>query len=218
MFKRTVFKLTFLYSFLFFILFWSFSFGLYLYLKQSLKQGYATTVNERVRHSVRDNRTYQTFSEFRVVQSKAIVDTSRQVALEHVKKGLFIVNALLFILIPVVAWLLVRRNLSPMRIILERQKQFVSDASHELLTPLTIAANEIEVTLHQERSANYYISTLKALKEDILRLSHLIKNLLMLTQHESLAQPLTMQQVEIIDVVGKVIALLTPAAKSKNVR
>jgi len=215
---KTVFKLTVLYSFLFFVIFWSFSLGLYLYLQQSFGQGYVATVNERMQRSVRNNWTYQTFSEFTVMHSDAIVNTSRQVALEHVKKGLFIVNGVLFILIPAVAWLLVGRSLSPMRTILERQKQFVSDASHELLTPLAIAANEIEVTLRQERTANYYVTTLKALKEDILRLSHLIKSLLMLTQHENSTQPLAMQTVEVIDVIGRAIELLTPTAKLKNIR
>jgi signal transduction histidine kinase len=57
------------------------------------------------------------------------------------------------------------------------QKNFVSNASHEFRTPLTVMKGQIEVLLMQNRSEDEYIKTLKSINEDINNLSNLLQGL-----------------------------------------
>jgi signal transduction histidine kinase len=218
MFKKAVIKLTLLYSFLFFSLFWSFSFGLYAYLKNSFKEGYVTQVNERVHHEINAEGAVESSEQFFIRHSSAVLDKSTELTLENFRKGLILVNTFFFVCIPPLAWVLVMKTLSPVYDIIEKQKQFISDASHELRTPLTVATNEIEITLQKERPPAYYVRTLNALKEDISQLSELATNLLLLARHEDSSQPVKMQKVEIVDVLTKILAEYSKRFEEKKVR
>lgn len=57
------------------------------------------------------------------------------------------------------------------------QKNFVSNASHELRTPITAIKAQIEVMLMQERSKEEYINTLKSIDEDIDNFMQLVSSL-----------------------------------------
>ncbi len=67
----------------------------------------------------------------------------------------------------------------------ERQKQFTSDASHELRTPLAVMRGDIEISLRRERSPEEYQRVLTSNLEEIVRLSRLIEDLLMLARADS---------------------------------
>jgi len=151
-------------------------------------------------------------------QSRAVFNKTMELTLENFRRGHTLVNAIIFLCIPVFAWFLVVKTLSPVYNIIEKQKRFISDASHELRTPLTAAANEIEITLQQERPPAYYVRTLIALKEDIAQLADLATNLLLLASHEGNAEPVKMQKVEIVDVLTNVIADYAKLCAEKNVR
>ncbi len=58
------------------------------------------------------------------------------------------------------------------------QRRFISNASHELATPLTSVSSQIEVALLQDRSNEQYRQVLKSVMEDVQELHHLTKNLL----------------------------------------
>lgn len=62
------------------------------------------------------------------------------------------------------------------------QKQFVSHASHELRTPVTALAGELELALMKERTATEYQTVIASTLEDSRRLSQLIDQLLLFAQ------------------------------------
>ena len=217
MFKRTAVKLTIFYSSLFFALFWSFSFGLYVYLVHSFNSGYITKVRQRVQRHITQNGE-MTVRAFFIEQDNTIIDKSREVTLENFRRGLLLINGILFVIIPTLSWFLVQRMLYPVRETFQKQRRFVSDASHELRTPLAIMGNEIEVTLQQERDASYYIRTLNTIKEEVLRLSGLVKNLLILARQREPVRGMEMQDVEIVDLISKVLASYASRFEKKGVR
>ena len=218
MFKRAVLKLTFLYSFLFCALFWAFSIGLYAHLSRSFKQGYATKVTERVRHEINKSGSYQAFTDFSIEHRKTFLDKSVEVTLENFRNGLILINLILLFGIPLISWLLAKKNLLPIREVMQKHRQFVSDASHELLTPLTVVSNEIEVALKQKREESYYVRTLDTMKGEILRLSNLVNSLLTLARHEAASKSIPMQEIEIVDLISRVAPALVRKFENKGVR
>ena len=64
----------------------------------------------------------------------------------------------------------------------EMQKNFISNASHELRNPLTAISGEIEVTLLKERTPAEYVASLETLQKETERLEKLTSDLLGLAQ------------------------------------
>ena len=86
-----------------------------------------------------------------------------------------------FITISVLALLvyfLSKKAMKPVADSIEKQKQFITDASHELKTPLTIIAANAEV-LEMCEGENEWLTSIK---NQTTRLSHLVKNLVELTK------------------------------------
>ena len=78
----------------------------------------------------------------------------------------------------ILVYLLSKSALRPVADSIERQKQFITDASHELKTPLTIIAANAEV-LEMCEGENEWTTSIK---NQTTRLSHLVKNLIELTK------------------------------------
>jgi heavy metal sensor kinase len=64
----------------------------------------------------------------------------------------------------------------------ERIRQFTADASHELRTPLTILTGELELALRTRKSAEEYQEVLSSALQEVLRLSHVVESLLLLSR------------------------------------
>jgi len=62
------------------------------------------------------------------------------------------------------------------------QKSFISNASHELSTPLASISSQLEVTLLQNREKEEYKKVLASVQEDVVRLNNLVKKLLELAK------------------------------------
>jgi len=58
------------------------------------------------------------------------------------------------------------------------QKRFISNASHELSTPLTSISSQLQVTLYKERSTEEYHNVLHSIQEDVEQMRQLTKSLL----------------------------------------
>jgi two-component system sensor histidine kinase ArlS len=64
----------------------------------------------------------------------------------------------------------------------EIQGRFISNASHELSTPLTSVINQIEVTLQKERSNEEYLKVLQSVQSDTQHMTDLTQQLLVLAR------------------------------------
>lgn len=58
------------------------------------------------------------------------------------------------------------------------QRRFISNASHELSTPLTSISSQLEVTLQKERSTQEYKQVIQSIHEDVQQMQQLTKSLL----------------------------------------
>jgi heavy metal sensor kinase len=97
-------------------------------------------------------------------------------------------------------------------------KQFTSDASHELKTPLTILKGEVEVTLRKERTSPEYQQTLKSNLEEINRMSQIVDDLLLLSKADSGELRLNKEDLNLTEILNEVISQMNILAQSKRLR
>jgi signal transduction histidine kinase len=60
----------------------------------------------------------------------------------------------------------------------DMQRRFISNASHELSTPLTAISSQLEVSMQRERSAEEYKKVLQSIHQDVQHLTKLTQTLL----------------------------------------
>lgn len=92
-----------------------------------------------------------------------------------------LIGIISFVLLSVLALFLSKKSIQPIKVAFEKQKQFVSDASHELKTPLTIISANADV-LADEIGQNKWLTYIKAQTE---RMNVLVNDLLNLTRLEN---------------------------------
>jgi signal transduction histidine kinase len=86
---------------------------------------------------------------------------------------------------------------------LERERQFVSDAGHELRTPLSLLTTELELALRRPRSNPELIAALRSALHETTRLSRLARDLLTVADTGSRAQPPTVDLHSHLQTIGE---------------
>ncbi len=206
MFKQALLKLALLYSILFLILFWVFSSGLYVWMNNSFGEGYISQIQQR-----------KGVDQDAISKNTKVVTIAGDVALDQLKNILIILNSSLLFIIPIFSWFLARRTLSPLQVIHEQQKQFISDASHEMRTPLSIVSGEIEVALNKKRTVNEYKKTLVSTKEETDRLSILVESLLFLAQTDKKIIT-SFDPVDVTDLLSSIVNSLQLKSDAREIQ
>jgi signal transduction histidine kinase len=85
------------------------------------------------------------------------------------------------------------------------QRRFISNASHELSTPLTSVSSQVEVALQKERDADEYKQVLSSVQEDVQQMRHLTKSLLEIAKTGSQGG-IELNEVRVDEVLLKVTA------------
>ena len=88
----------------------------------------------------------------------------------------------------------IRSSVEKMREAYEQIQHFSVNASHELRTPLTIMRGEVELALRSQKSAEQYQHILASLLEEILRLSRIIDDLLLVARSQIGQVPMERQR------------------------
>lgn len=68
----------------------------------------------------------------------------------------------------------------------EEEKQFTSDISHELRTPVSTILAQSELTLSKERTTDEYIKSLHVIRRQSLRMKHIVEKMLQFSRLEKL--------------------------------
>ncbi len=95
-------------------------------------------------------------------------------------------------------------------------KQFSSDASHELKTPLTVLKGEVEVMLRKERTSQEYQQTLKSNLEEINRMSQIVEDLLLLSKADTGQIRLNKEDINLTEILSEVVTQMDLLARSKK--
>ena len=85
------------------------------------------------------------------------------------------------------------------------QRRFISNASHELSTPLTSVSSQVEVALQKERNIDEYKQILSSVREDVQQMRQLTKSLLEIAKTGSQGG-IELNEVRVDEVLLKVTA------------
>ena len=111
----------------------------------------------------------------------------------NVLRSTILVAAAACVLLSMLAWLLVRRMVQPVEDAFARQKQFVSDASHELKTPLSVISANAEV-LEKDIGENEYLGYIRS---EVKRTDSLVSSLLTLARMDRNEQKAEMKRFDL---------------------
>jgi two-component system, OmpR family, sensor kinase len=97
------------------------------------------------------------------------------------------------------------------------QAQLIQDISHEFRTPLTIMRGEMEVVLKKTRTPEEYITVLKSGIEEIVRLSNLVEQLLVLSRYDSHEVSMNIKPFSIMEMIKDIIYNLRIPVEKKHI-
>ncbi len=86
------------------------------------------------------------------------------------------------------------------------QRRFISNASHEISTPLTSISSQLQVTLNKERSAEEYQVVLRSIQEDVQQMRQLTKSLLEIAKTGGAHGSIELKELRVDELLMKVIA------------
>ncbi len=81
--------------------------------------------------------------------------------------------------------------------VLQQQKQFTSDAAHELRTPLSLAKSTLQAAQIHQRQSGEYRQAINDSLEDIARMEHLIEQLLVLARLDEVGRDIAKGEVQL---------------------
>lgn len=113
-----------------------------------------------------------------------MVFTDKRAELDMLSKLIrttIIIGIAAFLILSVAAYFFSRQVMKPLKTAFEKQKQFISDASHELKTPVTVISANADV-LSDEIGENKWLTYIKSQTE---RMNILVNDLLNLTRLEN---------------------------------
>ncbi|MDE5946192.1 MAG: GHKL domain-containing protein [Oscillospiraceae bacterium] len=117
--------------------------------------------------------------------------------LNKLMKTTLLIGSISFVCLSVLVIFLSKKSIEPVQKAFEKQKQFISDASHELKTPLTIISTNADV-LAGEIGSNKWLKYIQTQAE---RMSLLVNDLLNLTRLENNSADMTFSEFNLSQAV-----------------
>ena len=99
-----------------------------------------------------------------------------------------------------------------------QQKQFASDAAHELRTPISVMLTQTQTALNRERTAPEYRETLEACQRATQRMRRLISSLLELARLDAGQEQMKRLRFDFSRTVADGVELVKPLAEERGVK
>ena len=136
----------------------------------------------------------------------------------RVLEALFGVNVIILFLSALSGYFLAGRTLRPIKNMLDEQNRFISDASHELNTPLTALKTSLEVNLrNKDLSSETAREVLKSNLEDVNSLQSLSEELMGLIMYQKQNGNFKLTKIALPDIIKTAIERVQSLADKKRI-
>ena len=115
-------------------------------------------------------------------------------------------------LVLILIFLLSKKAVKPIAESYEKQKQFVTDANHELKTPLTLIMTNVEIA-ELELGKNEWLDDIRS---EGHRMTELVNQLVALSRMDEEGQPLNITEVPLGELVADTVSEFEPLAKDRG--
>ncbi len=137
---------------------------------------------------------------------------------ERILYVLFLANGSIFILAGWFGYILAGRTLRPIQQMVDDQNRFISDASHELKTPLASLKIAFEVYLRDhKRTLKDADLIVRESVEEVHKLQTLTESLLDISEHEDGGKKFTLEKLDIGSVIDEAMKKVKNLASKKNI-
>lgn len=99
---------------------------------------------------------------------------------------------------------------------IEREKRFTSDASHQLRTPLAVMKGTLEVLIRKPREPEVYVEKIRYCVSEIDRMNRLVDQLLLLARFESQKEVLEYRRFDLVETIDTVLQRLESTIRAKE--
>ncbi len=141
-----------------------------------------------------------------------------QRAKQRLKFHLVILNVFIFIIAGAAGYFLAGRTLRPIKGMIDEQNQFISNASHELRTPIATLRAEMEGSLLERKLSDKKARGLiKSNLEELDTLQELSNNLLKIAQIHNTNPGKYMEKVSLLEIIKSATKKVSPLAKRKQI-
>jgi len=138
--------------------------------------------------------------------------------IESLQLNFYFAGMLIFIFLGALLYGVSNLLVKPITTAMERQKQFVADASHELKTPLTMIKNNLSILrLDPEATIASQKQWLDNIQFGFDRMSHLTTDLLSLAKLESQLSPTHISEFDFSQASHWIIQSMKPLADTKDI-
>jgi signal transduction histidine kinase len=153
--------------------------------------------------------------ERRIVPYPPIIDDELFIEAQHrIANSLILINITILGVSAILGYYLSGKTLSPIKEMVDEQYRFVSDASHELKTPITAIKTTLEVALRDKKlGLAESKKTLKTSLEEVDRLQKLAEGLLELTNKKLMLELLPLNLAGIVETTVKMVKPLSDKKK-----
>lgn len=97
-------------------------------------------------------------------------------------------------------WFLVQKSTQPAEASMERMRQFMADAAHELRTPVTVLRNRADVTLQRERDPAELTTAMRAMGDEADRLGRIVDDLMTIARADAGERTVERRRVSLDDI------------------
>ncbi len=148
----------------------------------------------------------------------AFIDISNeQTVLNGMITKFIVVFALSFVMVSIISSYFTRKFTSPIKEVFEKQKRFISDASHELKTPLTVINTNVDILLN-EPNESFDKKWAQYIKSEVTRMDKLTKDLLYLAKMTEIGTETQIQEnINASSIIEGIVLSTEALAFEKNI-
>lgn len=209
MFQKTRIKLTSWYLLIIMLISISFSIAIYQVLDNELNRV------ERVERLRQNSRLYPSFPRnfFRTSYlDPEVIEESKS----RIGAILILINLGILAASSVAGYFLAGRTLKPIQSMIDEQNRFITDASHELRTPITSLKAELEVNLRDRQIGSSTKKILQSNLEDVNQLQILSDDLIKLAQYGK-NNGLVFEKISVSTILADALKKVNGLAKLKKI-